>query len=152
MGKGQSALEYLLTYGWALLIILIAASSLYAMGLLSPSTYQQKTCTGLTSLGYEDHYFDGSDFKIRVANEAGAKIQVTNASMFSNSNSTCCWHEYTTPTNVNAGKSATFTITGYSGEGWNEGDDYEVDVVFVYDVRRGISGHVDRGSCTGKVE
>lgn len=152
MERGQSALEYLVTYGWALLIILIAAAALYAMGLLSPSTYQQKTCTGLTNLGYGDHFFDGSDFRIRVANEAGAKIRITNASMFSGINSTCCWNEYTTPTNVNAGRSATFTISGYGPEGWTTGDDYTVDVRFSYDVLGGISGHVERGSCTGKVE
>lgn len=147
MRKGQSALEYLTTYGWALLIILIAAAALYAMGLLSPSTYQQKTCTGLVTLGYQDHFFDGTDFKIRIANEAGAKIRITEFNVTIDAGE----YNYSTPTNVNAGKQATFTITGFSG--FEVGEDYEADLEVTYDVLGGgITGHVERGSCTGKVE
>jgi len=151
MPRGQSALEYLMTYGWALIIILIAAAALYAMGLLSPGTYQQKTCTGMTTLGYQDHFFDGSSFKIKVANEAGAKIAMTSVTVNTNLNSSCCTYNYTTPTNVNAGKSATFTVA-INDTGWSDGEDYIMDVVFVYNVSQGITGHVEAGSCTGKVE
>jgi len=152
MQKGQSALEYLMTYGWALIIILIAAAALYAMGLLSPGTYQQKTCTGMTTLGYQDHFFDGASFKVRVANEAGAKITMTSVALTTNKNSTCCTYTYSTPTNVNAGKSATFTVPVNVSEGWADGEDYIMDVKFTYDISQGITGHIEAGSCTGKVE
>ncbi len=146
MKRGQSALEYLMTYGWALVIILVAAAALYAMGLLSPSTYQQKTCTGLVTLGYQDHFFDGSDFKIRVANEAGAKIKVDEFNVTVEGQE----YNYSTPTNINAGKQATLTVTGFSG--FAEGDDYIADLEFTYDIPGGIQDHVERGSCTGKIE
>ncbi|MGC8496002.1 MAG: hypothetical protein ACP5MX_02235 [Candidatus Micrarchaeia archaeon] len=42
--KMQSAMEYLMTYGWAILIISIALSALYMMGLFSPNSYIQSTC------------------------------------------------------------------------------------------------------------
>ena len=35
---GQSAMEYLMTYGWAILIILIALGALFYLGVFSPST------------------------------------------------------------------------------------------------------------------
>jgi len=41
--KGQSAMEYLMTYGWAILIILIAIGALFYLGVFSPST--PSTCT-----------------------------------------------------------------------------------------------------------
>ena len=36
MAKGQSALEYMMTYGWAILIIVIVAVILYSMGIFNP--------------------------------------------------------------------------------------------------------------------
>jgi len=36
--KAQSAMEYLMTYGWAILIILIAIGALFYLGVFSPST------------------------------------------------------------------------------------------------------------------
>ena len=36
--RSQSALEYMMTYGWAILIIVIVAVVLYSMGIFSPSS------------------------------------------------------------------------------------------------------------------
>ena len=36
MVRGQSALEYMMTYGWAILIIVIVAVILYSMGIFNP--------------------------------------------------------------------------------------------------------------------
>jgi hypothetical protein len=33
--KGQTAMEYLMTYGWAILIIIVVVAALYAMGVFS---------------------------------------------------------------------------------------------------------------------
>jgi hypothetical protein len=37
--KAQSATEYLMTYGWAILIIIIVTAALYALGIFNPQTY-----------------------------------------------------------------------------------------------------------------
>src|SRR3989344_1500434 len=34
--KGQTALEYLMTYGWAILIVIIVVGALFALGLTKP--------------------------------------------------------------------------------------------------------------------
>lgn len=36
MKKGQTALEYLMTYGWAILIVIIVVAALFALGLTKP--------------------------------------------------------------------------------------------------------------------
>jgi len=36
MRKGQTALEYLMTYGWAILIVIVVVGALYALGLTKP--------------------------------------------------------------------------------------------------------------------
>ncbi len=44
MPKAQSAMEYLMTYGWAILILGIALSVLYSLGLFSPNTFVTSQC------------------------------------------------------------------------------------------------------------
>ena len=45
--RSQSALEYMMTYGWAILIIVIVAVILYSMGIFNPSssiTFTSSVC------------------------------------------------------------------------------------------------------------
>ncbi|MEM0154272.1 MAG: hypothetical protein QW814_00340 [Methanothrix sp.] len=42
--KGQSAMEYLITYGWAILIIAIALGVLFELGLFNPSSFVSTSC------------------------------------------------------------------------------------------------------------
>ncbi len=69
MPKGQGALEYLMTYGWALIIIVIVGTALYVLGPLNPETYdspnQQETpalinmtCEELAEILCETMVFD----------------------------------------------------------------------------------------------
>ena len=55
--KAQTALEYLMTYGWAILIIIIVGSALYALGVFSPGTFTGKRSTGFSQ-------FQMADFKV----------------------------------------------------------------------------------------
>ena len=47
--RSQSALEYMMTYGWAILIIVIVAVILYSMGIFNPSSSISATVTGFSS-------------------------------------------------------------------------------------------------------
>ena len=49
--RSQSALEYMMTYGWAILIIVIVAVILYSMGIFNPSSSITSTVTGFSGLG-----------------------------------------------------------------------------------------------------
>ena len=49
--RSQSALEYMMTYGWAILIIVIVAVILYSMGIFNPSSSITSTVTGFSNLG-----------------------------------------------------------------------------------------------------
>lgn len=37
--KGQSRMQYLKTYGWALMVIVVIGAALFALGVLNPDTY-----------------------------------------------------------------------------------------------------------------
>src|SRR3989338_6494201 len=42
--KGQAAMEFLMTYGWALLVVLIAIGALAFFGVLNPSKFLPQQC------------------------------------------------------------------------------------------------------------
>jgi hypothetical protein len=72
--KGQSALEYLMTYGWALVVIVIVIAALFAFGIFNPPS--AGTCTGLNKLAYQDHAYNSNtgDFNISLMNGSGSTI------------------------------------------------------------------------------
>ena len=54
--KGQAAMEFLMTYGWALLIVLVAIGALAYLGVLNPTRFTPDQCTvspGFTCLNYK---------------------------------------------------------------------------------------------------
>jgi hypothetical protein len=50
MRRGQAALEFMMTYGWAILVVLAAIGALSYFGVLNPSKLTPDTC--LTSSGF----------------------------------------------------------------------------------------------------
>jgi hypothetical protein len=48
--KGQAALEFMMTYGWAILVVLAAIGALSYFGILNPSRFTPDTC--LASSGF----------------------------------------------------------------------------------------------------
>ncbi len=44
--KAQAAMEFLMTYGWAILVVLVAIGALAYFGVLSPDRFLPERCTG----------------------------------------------------------------------------------------------------------
>ena len=44
--KAQAAMEFLMTYGWAILVVLVAIGALAYFGVLSPDKFLPERCTG----------------------------------------------------------------------------------------------------------
>lgn len=67
MRKGQAAMEFLMTYGWAILVVLVAIGALAYFGVLSPSQFLPEKCTISTGSGLfcKDHQAD-SDASQRI--------------------------------------------------------------------------------------
>lgn len=67
--KGQSALEYLMTYGWALIVIVVVIAALY---LLVPK--QAATCTGFENLPINNWNLTTTGLSLEVANGTGRSL------------------------------------------------------------------------------
>ncbi|HIH20406.1 TPA: hypothetical protein HA244_04015 [Candidatus Micrarchaeota archaeon] len=74
--KGQAALEYLVTYGWAILAIVIVAAILWYFGIFNPSKYAgSKQSGGFATATVIDYTTTGANtVNIRFGNSAGTSI------------------------------------------------------------------------------
>jgi len=80
MMKGQTAVEYLMTYGWAILIILIVAGVLAYYGIFAPAGFLGPSASGFSQvyvLSPWDFKTDGN-LTIQIENRVGTSINVTN--------------------------------------------------------------------------
>ena len=79
--RSQAALEYLMTYGWAILIVIIVGSALYALGIFNPGTFTGQKRTGFSAVQIEDFKFDTvGNLTLFVGNKKGKTINITNIS------------------------------------------------------------------------
>ena len=53
--KGQAAMEFLMTYGWAILVVLVAIGALAYFGVLSPDRFLPSRCTLPAGIACTDH-------------------------------------------------------------------------------------------------
>ncbi|MCL4399393.1 YncE family protein [Candidatus Parvarchaeota archaeon] len=79
--KSQSALEYMMTYGWAILIIVIVAAVLYSFGIFSPSSSVSVTVTGFAGFNVETNCVAGGTLVMSLNNGIGYLIDLHNATI-----------------------------------------------------------------------
>ena len=114
--RSQSALEYMMTYGWAILIIVIVAVILYSMGIFNPSSSVTTTSTGFSPFVISSSLCNSSGLK--VAFQAGPmpngassltinKLYITSASGI---NTTTASYTLTSPVTLISGQSAVILI------------------------------------------
>jgi len=75
MRKGQSSVEYLMTYGWALLVIGVVMIALWVMGAFKPPA-TPPGCTGFSQIEVLDQKASSADDKVwlTIQNNAGVKM------------------------------------------------------------------------------
>ena len=85
--KSQAALEFLTTYGWAFLVIIIMISTLAYFGILNPSKILPDRCNIGSQFECKDYQISASSntFKIRLKNNVGEPITVQSITLNSES-------------------------------------------------------------------
>ncbi len=83
--KSQAALEYLVTYGWAILAIVIVAAVLWYIGFFNPQQFANpkgKQCGGFSTVQCIDYTARAPDsVSIVFGNAAGSNIQDVRATI-----------------------------------------------------------------------
>jgi len=143
--KSQAAMEFLMTYGWAILVVLVAIGALAYFGVLSPDRFLPSRCQLPSGISC-------TDFKVVASGaEEGVTVFITNGLGFDLSGVTISVSGCTDPATqpISNGGDATFRAStcGLSGGNKYSGD---FNLTYTNDVS-GLS-HKIQGSITGRVE
>ena len=77
--KAQAAMEFLMTYGWAILVVLVAIGALAYFGVLSPDRFLPERCSGPSGLDCLDKAsINSTHVVIVVKNNLGFTINHVN--------------------------------------------------------------------------
>ena len=109
--RAQAAMEFLMTYGWAILVVLIAIGALAYFGVLNPSRFLPNKCTFSAGVSCGDFLLSeaGNDLVLRLTNNLGETVIIQDGDF--------------DITNVETGVACTedivFPVTGYV---WEDGE------------------------------
>ena len=151
--KAQSALEYLMTYGWAILIVIIVGAALYALGVFNPGTFTGQKSTGFSAVQMSDFKFktDGTVL-LMIGNRKGRTISISNitgtfsSKTLANSTTSACLSSVLGPNDVCNAQLGEFTPNPALGSTYN------MDIRINYtDTTTGVL-HTDFGTISGSVE
>jgi hypothetical protein len=148
MKKAQAGLDFLMTYGWALLLVVLVVGALFALGIFDVGSFLGSKASGFSQLSLVGwRLAESGSFTVMFENHAGTGVNVTaiNATLGTDTIS------YSTAFTMSTGsKSGTKTVGTFSNPG-TSGDSYTVDLVVTYvDTSTGFQ-YVDSGTLTGRV-
>jgi len=143
--KAQAAMEYLMTYGWAILIVIIVAAALYALGVFNPTTWTGSRATGFANVGAPTEWqLSGNSFDVIIPNHVGVGITVLNVTV-DLGGSNINWTEGST--DIATGSTEQFTVTLPSSV--TSGSPYSAEVKILYQKAGGTLNLTDTGTLTG---
>ena len=74
--KAQAAMEFLMTYGWALLAVLVVIGALAYLGILDVETILPERCTFPVPLNCQDHVVNENSLQLVLLNGAGRGMNI----------------------------------------------------------------------------
>lgn len=156
MKKGQTALEYLMTYGWAILIVIVVVAALYSLGLTKPCRWVGTQMSGLGEVSVADIKFaSNAQLTISMARAKPGDINVTNVTFYSagdayGSASNTSWE----PSWLlrSGAPSVKFYVTDTSPPALTPGDCYMIDVIVKFTDIATRTDHETTGRVSGVIE
>ena len=132
--KCQAALEFLTTYGWAFLVIIIMIGTLAYFGILSPGKLLPSRCNFGSEFQCIDYQISatGGTFKLRLKNGIGEAIDVTSMGVSTESAEAYSCTNPENPTSWKSGNITDFTWTVCTGGGITAGEKAKVLVTIRY--------------------
>lgn len=142
--KSQVALEFLMTYGWAILVVLVAIGALAYFGVLSPDKFLPNKCTLSSGIACLDHKADLTlnEVTVVIQNSLGYDI-----SLISVSASDCT--DDSTPAGLVNGAKGTYVMTSCTFASTSK---YSGDVNVSYTNTGTSITHKNQGRIVTKIE
>jgi len=149
--KGQAAMEFLMTYGWALLVVLVAIGALAFFGVLNPGQFLPDTCTMPPGIACIESQATTTGITLVLQNglgdtmnEAVATNGIYSATL---SDGTVC----TTPALASHASGDTETVV-FTCAGLTTGSTVQADITLDYTLASSTLTHAKTGKVAMKVE
>lgn len=145
--RGQAALEFLMTYGWAILVVLVAIGALTYFGVRPASVLPEK-CILQAGMTCDSVIFEGSTPRVqmRITNRLGKTISNPQLDM-----GECGTTSLPASTTLGDGENVTFTISGSMGCDTTSGRQFSGPFKIVYDIE-GITGKEHPGELSIRIQ
>ena len=144
--KGQSALEYLMTYGWALVVIVIAVAALVV--LINPQTIQGDQCdTKFGQFTVSQSNVDSNSTQLVLVNQTGQSATFTGITITGTSPGTTA---YTGTATADLQMNPNATDTLYIDQNNLSVGSYNLTYTLAYNAGQ-LTGLTATGSCRGTI-
>jgi len=154
MKRAQAALEFLTTYGWAFIVILVMIGALAYFGVLSPSKITPNRCIVEAGFECKDFRIGDTTINILINNRKGEGMTVHDVTVTSDAgivdDVTC-----TPAGDTTVGSDQQLTITcdgGATSLLASHGSKVKVDFSINYTMARGTYSQIAEGSVYGPVQ
>jgi hypothetical protein len=124
--RAQSAMEYLMTYGWAILIIAVVLGALFSLGVFSSGNLLGTACIAYSGFECQNPLLHSSTFTATIGQSTGTSWTAANlifmgsgsgtptsASFNAFGTNTITCPPYTVSGGLSSGSSTTFTTANY---------------------------------------
>ena len=141
--KAQAAMEFLMTYGWAILVVLIAIGALTY--LVDFKSLIGNRCQLTAPLYCKSYRADVGSATLLVRNGLTDQITVTSIELVDEA----CTKAFTTGNTIAANGETTFVVDGCTGI--TSGKKVKTDVKIIYDETGGLTGITATGNLIASV-
>ena len=146
MKRAQAAMEFLMTYGWAILAVLAAISALAYFGILNPEERIPESCIFFPGLSCTDFKVDTNTVTLIVTNGIGHDLETIQFTIMGTGS---CEGDSSVVSTLSDGETKTFTITCTQKP--NSGTPFRKDIQVNYREINGLN-HSRTGKISTKVE
>ena len=147
--KSQAAMEFLMTYGWAILVVLAAIAALAYFGVLSPEKFLPEKCILQPGLACVSHKVETAKVTLVISNGLGRTI-IINSVTVGDCEKTGLSEE------MLSGKDKTFVLDAKVGGGVCANgaakDKFKADITFKYTEKDTTLSKTAYGNINTKVE
>ncbi len=153
--KSQAALEFLVTYSWALLAILITIGALYYYGIFDFGRYLPQRCLFTSQLECLDFVMKGppdNQVTFRLNNNLGEQIIVDSISITNDATPSLSCTAPTVGSDWDPGDEQDFAFTSCSGGGFIEDERVEAKIILIYYSPLTNPGNEPRHTVNGKIQ
>ena len=133
--KSQAALEFLTTYGWAFLVILVMIAALAYFGILNPSKLLPDRCNFGTEMECMDYQLTSGaagSINLRLKNNVGETITTTAITASTDKTASLCTASDIANWQRGTVQDLTFSDCDFAAEGMVAGDKGKVDMEITY--------------------